>query len=146
MKPTTTFTLIKKNVYDDLNHLKIIESNLTELQKRINNFKQVKISHFTFDVKDNTLTITKDFIKGLTFEKLTFRQRIDLASSLYQEHILTTNFGIVDFCHDNFVYDNAHNQHYYIDHEGVGFKQESSLESYEKYFGNYLRQHGNKIQ
>lgn len=37
------------------------------------------------------------------------------------------------------------NEYYYIDHEGVGFKTERSLESYEKYFGNYLRKHRNQI-
>jgi hypothetical protein len=145
MKPTTTFTLIKKNVYSDINYLKAIEANLIELQKRIEGFEKVKVSKFTFEVLDNTITITKEFIKGYSFEKLSFSQRIQLAADLYQEHVLNTNFGIIDFSNDNFIYDNINDEYYYIDHEGVGFKTERSLESYEKYFGNYLRKHRNQI-
>lgn len=145
MKPTTSFVLIKTNTYSDRNYQNIIEKNLTELQKRIHIFEKVKISNFTFTVELNKIIITKNFIKGKSFEKITFNQKLMLARYLYEEHLLDKYFGIIDFAHDNFVYDDINDQFYYIDHEGVGFTTDQAKESYERYFGNYLRKYWDEV-
>lgn len=58
----THYSFIKEITYIDQNTALIIAKNLAQLQKT--KFDFIHIPNFTFEVKDNNLTIESEFIKG----------------------------------------------------------------------------------